>query len=219
MLRAGDLHGRLLRYEQSAEQLLLGTLTTGIAPGTLRQIARGKLAETLADYDPMEVLRPHLDKAPPAEVGLVNSMRYLDVKLTLGGGILTKLDRASMAVSLEARPVFLNRRVLDLAGRIPPSLLADRAEPKKVLREALREWLPPSVLDRPKQGFAMPLGQWFRGDLQGLADSAVSNDALADLVDHRHTASVATAHAAGASGTTSELHSLVLLQHWLEKWS
>ena len=68
----------------------------------------------------MDVLRPHLDKAPPAEVGLVNSMRYLDVKLTLGAGILTKLDRASMAVSLETRPVFLNRRVLDLAGRIPP---------------------------------------------------------------------------------------------------
>jgi asparagine synthase (glutamine-hydrolysing) len=219
MLRAGDLHGRLLRYEQGAEQLLLGTLTTGIAPGKLRQIARGKLAETLADYGPMELLRPHLEKAPPAEVGLVNSMRYLDVKLTLGGGILTKLDRASMAVSLEARPVFLNRRILDLAGRIPPGLLADRAEPKKVLREALRKWLPPSVLDRPKQGFAMPLGQWFRGDLHGLADSAEPNDALADLVDHRHTASVATAHAAGASGTTTELHSLVLLQHWLEKWS
>jgi asparagine synthase (glutamine-hydrolysing) len=219
VLRAGDLHGRLLRYEQGAEQLLLGTLTTGIAPSTLRQIARGKFAETLADYDPMDVLRPHLDKAPPAEVGLVNSMRYLDVKLTLGAGILTKLDRASMAVSLETRPVFLNRRVLDLAGRIPPGLLADRAEPKKVLRGALREWLPSSVLDRPKQGFAMPLGRWLRGDLQGFADSAGPNDALAELVDPRHTAAVAAAHAAGATETTSELHSLVFLRHWLEKWS
>jgi asparagine synthase (glutamine-hydrolysing) len=219
MLRAGELHGRLLRYEQGAEQLLLGTLTTGIAANRLRQIGRGKFAATLADYDPMDVLRPHLDKAPPAEVGLVNSMRYLDVKLTLGAGILTKLDRASMAVSLETRPVFLNRRVLDLAGRIPPGLLADRAEPKKVLRGALREWLPSSVLDRPKQGFAMPLGRWFRGDLQELADSAGPNDALAELVDPRHTAAVAAAHAAGATGTTSELHSLVFLRHWLEKWS
>ena len=170
MLRAGDLRGRLLRYEQGAEQLLLGTLTTGIAPDTLRGIARGPLADTLAEYDPMDVLRQHLDKAPPAEVGLVNAMRYLDVKLTLGAGILTKLDRASMAVSLETRPVFLNRRLLELAGRIPAGLLADRAEPKKVLRAALREWLPSSVLDRPKQGFAMPLGRWFRGDLQGLVE-------------------------------------------------
>ena len=123
MLRAGDLRERLLRYEQNAEQLLLGTLTTGIAPSTLRQIGRGRLAETLVDYDPMDVLRPHLDKAPPADVGLVNAMRYLDFKLTLGAGILTKLDRASMAVSLETRPVFLNRRLLDLAGRIPPGSL------------------------------------------------------------------------------------------------
>ena len=80
------------------------------AGAALRQIGRGTLAEALVDYDPMDALRPHLDKAPPAEVGLVNSMRYLDVKLTLGAGILTKVDRASMAVSLETRPVFLNRR-------------------------------------------------------------------------------------------------------------
>jgi asparagine synthase (glutamine-hydrolysing) len=219
MLRVGDLHGRLLPYGQGAEQLLLGTLTTGIGQSALRQIGRGKLAETLADYDPLDALRPHLDKAPPAEVGLVNSMRYLDFKLTLGAGILTKLDRASMAVSLETRPVFLNRRLLELAGRIPPGLLADRAEPKKVLRGALRQWLPSSILDRPKQGFAMPLGRWFRGDLQGFAESGSPHDVLAELVDPRHTAAVAAAHGAGASGRTSELHSLVFLRHWLEKWS
>lgn len=219
MLRAGDLRERLLRYEQNAEQLLLGTLTTGIAPSTLRQIGRGRLAETLVDYDPMDVLRSHLDKAPPADVGLVNAMRYLDFKLTLGAGILTKLDRASMAVSLETRPVFLNRRLLDLAGRIPPVLLADRAEAKKVLRTAMRQWLPSSILDRPKQGFAMPLGRWFRGDLQGLADSGSANDVLAELVDPRHTDAVAAAHRNGAPGRTSELHSLVFLRHWLEKWS
>ena len=218
MLRAGDLRGRLLRYEQSAEQLLLGTLTTGIAPSTLRQVARGPLAQTLAHYEPMDVLRPHLDRAPPAEVGLVNAMRYLDVKLTLGAGILTKVDRASMAVSLETRPVFLNRRLLDLAGRIPPGLLADRTEPKKVLRAALREWLPSAVLDRPKQGFAMPLGDWLRGELRGLTDVTDSRGALSELVDHRHVAAVAAAHGAGA-GTTAQLHSFVFLQHWLEQWS
>ena len=218
MLREGDLRGRLLRYEQSAEQLLLGTLTTGIAPSTLRQVARGPLAQTLAGYEPMDVLRPHLDRAPPAEVGLVNSMRYLDVKLTLGAGILTKVDRASMAVSLETRPVFLNRRLLDLVGRIPAGLLADRAEPKKLLRTAVREWLPSSVLDRPKQGFAMPLESWFRGELRGLADETSREGSLSELVDHRHIASVVAAQRAGA-GATSQLHSFVFLQHWLEQWS
>lgn len=218
MLREGGLRSRLLRYEQSAEQLLLDTLTTGIAARTLRQVARGPLAQTLADYEPMDVLRPLLDRAPPAEVGLVNAMRYLDVKLTLGAGILTKVDRASMAVSLETRPVFLHRRLLDLAGRVPPDLLADRAEPKKLLRAAVREWLPSSVLDRPKQGFAMPLESWFRGELRGLTEATDSRGLLSELVDHRHIASVAAAHRAGA-GTTSQLHSFVFLQHWLERWS
>ena len=83
----------------------------------------------------------------------------------------------------------------------------------------MRQWLPSSILDRPKQGFAMPLGRWFRGDLQGLADSGSANDVLAELVDPRHTDAVAAAHRNGAPGRTSELHSLVFLRHWLEKWS
>jgi len=219
VLRKNDLRGRLLRYEQSAEELLLGTLTTGMASGTLRSVARGPLAEKLAGYEPMDVLRPHLRRAAPADVGLVNAMRYLDVKLTLGAGILTKVDRASMAVSLETRPVFLNRRLLDLAGRIPPALLADRNEPKKVLRGALREWLPASILDRRKQGFAMPLGRWLRGDLRGLASGIESNQPLAEMVDPGHTGAVVKAHWAGDAGTTAELHSLVFLGHWLERWS
>ena len=122
-------------------------------------------------------------------------MRYLDVKLTLGAGILD-----------EGRPCEHGRLARDAAGVPEPrvcsnSRVASRRacsptgqEPKKVLRAALREWLPASILDRPKQGFAMPLGRWFRGDLQGLADSGGAHDVLAELVDPRHTAAVAAAH-------------------------
>ena len=79
-------------------------------------------------------------------------MRYLDLKLTLAGGILVKVDRASMAVSLEVRPVFLHRTVLDLAASVPPALLVDGRQAKKLLRSALRPWLPGSILDRRKKG-------------------------------------------------------------------
>jgi asparagine synthase (glutamine-hydrolysing) len=145
-------------------------------------------------------------------------MRYLDLKLTLGAGILTKVDRTSMAVSLETRPVFLNRRVLEVAGRIPSALLADRLEAKKILRASLRDWLPASVLDRPKQGFAMPLGRWLRGDLQGLVSSS-SGGRSAELLDPGYARSIAEAHLAGDQRQTGRLHSLFFLENWLEQWA
>jgi asparagine synthase (glutamine-hydrolysing) len=210
---------KLGRYRQGAEQLLLGTLTTGLAPETLRTVARGPLADALAGYDPADAVRTHLRSAPPAEVGLVNAMRYLDFKLTLGAGILTKLDRTAMAVSLETRPVYLNRTVLDVAARIRPESLADGRRPKTALRSALRPWLPSSVLDRPKRGFAMPLGRWLRGDLAWLADRAAHPRRVTELVDRDFAASLAAAHGAGEADSTAALHSLLYLDLWLERWT
>jgi hypothetical protein len=99
--------------------MMLDMLTTGFPLPTLREAARGPLAEALKHYSPMDAVLPLLHKARPEEVGLVNSMRYLDLKLTLAGDILVKVDRASMAVSLEVRPVYLHRDLVALARRIP----------------------------------------------------------------------------------------------------
>lgn len=207
---------RLSPYRQSAADMVASTFVTGHPVRAMRAAARGELTRTLDDYDPLDAVALHLAKAPPAEVGLVNAMRYLDFKLTLAAGILVKVDRASMAVALEVRPVYLNRDVLALAGRIPPVLLAGRREPKRALRAALRSWLPSSVLDRPKQGFAMPLGQWLQRDLQALATDG--NGRLVELLDPSYTRTTAQAHLSGERDETSRLHSLLFLDHWLHKW-
>jgi asparagine synthase (glutamine-hydrolysing) len=217
LLAPGRLAGRLKRYRIAPGELVASTLVTGTAPAALRAAARGPLAEALAGYDPLDVVRSHLLRAPPDEVGIANAMRYLDLKLTLGAGILTKLDRAAMAVSLETRPVFLNRRLLDLVGRIPPTLLASARTPKQVLRAAVRGWLPASILDRPKQGFAMPLGDWLLDDLRGLTDG-LHGGALDELIDPGFTARVVGEHAAGRA-RTAELHNLMFLRHWLDAWT
>lgn len=211
------LRGHVAPYRLDAAGMVGSTLVTAHPVEALRSAARGGLAAALETYDPMDVVAPHLAKAPPAEVGLVNAMRYVDLKLTLAGGILVKVDRASMAVSLEVRPVYLHRAMLALAGRLPPGLLVDGREPKKLLRSALRNWLPASVLDRPKAGFAMPLGRWLRGDLQGLATAR--NGLLGELLDPAYVTSTAESHLAGAHDHASRLHSLIFLEHWLERWS
>lgn len=214
---ASPWHDRLATYGKSADSLLIDMMTTTVP--RLREVARGPLAAALAHYEPTDVVRDHLRQAPPAEVGLVNAMRYLDLKLTLGAGILTKVDRASMAVSLEVRPVYLHRDVLSLAGRIPSALLADRREAKKALKSALRPWLPDAVLYRTKMGFAMPLGRWLNGDLRHLSQAVESPNArVRELLEPSFVAERVSLHRSSGGKFPSVLHSILFLEHWLETW-
>jgi len=206
-------------YGMDAPTMLLDMLTTCFPLRTLRTVARGALAETLKHYSPTDVVRPLLSKAPPKDVGLVNAMRYLDLKLTLAGDILVKVDRASMAVSLEVRPVYLHREVMALAGRIPPGLLVDRKQAKKALKSAFRPWLPNEILYRDKMGFGVPLKKWINGDLSHLFSGSTQGGALEGLLDSSLIASLTLQHLSGSADLTSAIHSVALLNSWLGRWT
>jgi len=218
VLRSGSQFGsRLHRYRLAPDELLLSTLVTGIQPDELRRAARGPLAEALRDYDPLDSVRHHVRKVSPREHGLVDAMRYLDLKTTLGAGILTKVDRASMAVSLEVRPVYLNRDILDLARRIPGKLLATGREAKLVLKGAFEPWLPAEILRRPKMGFWMPLREWLRGELDFRLDVLESRP-VAEVIDPSYVGAVRAEHAAGHD-RTAVVHGVAFLDFWLERWA
>lgn len=206
-------------YGMDTGTMLLDMLTTCLPLTTLRKAARGALAETLKNYSPMDVVRPFLAKAPPKDVGLVNAMRYLDLKLTLAGDILVKVDRASMAVSLEVRPVYLHREVMALAGRIPPRLLVDRNQAKKALKRAFRPWLPNEILYRDKMGFGVPLKKWINGDLSRLFSGSTQGGPLEDLLDSSLLESMTLQHLSGSADLSSAIHSIALLNSWLGQWT
>src|SRR5207237_283629 len=130
-----------------------------------------------------------------------------------------KVDRASMAVSLEVRPVYLHREMLALAGRIPARLLADRRETKKALKSALRSWLPGSILDRRKMGFAMPFGKWARADLSQLVRQGTRRRCIDDVLDERLLRRISGLDTAAADGGTAIAHSLFFLDRWLATWA
>jgi len=209
----------VLQYTSDTPAMLADMLALGLSSTALRRAARGPLAECLRHYSPQEVVDALLQKAPPREVGLINAMRYLDLKLTLAGDILVKVDRASMAVSLEVRPVYLNRGVIELAARIPPGALADRRQAKKALKAALRPWLPDSVLTRRKMGFAMPLQNWIGTDLGELVRRQADGTGIGEILDPSLLERTLEAHSSGTPHLTAVLHSLVFLEHWLDRWT
>lgn len=97
----------------------------------------------------------------------LSSLQYLDLKHCLPLDILTKVDRMSMAHSIEARVPLLDHKLVEFAATIPAELRLHRGTTKRIFKRAMRGILPDDVIDRRKQGFAVPLGRWFRGQLGG----------------------------------------------------
>ena len=99
----------------------------------------------------------------------MSALQYGDLQTYLPLDVLTKVDRMTMAHSIEARPPLLDHRLVEFAATIPPALRYRNGTTKYLFKQALRGVLPDEIIDRPKQGFAVPLARWFRGPLSGFA--------------------------------------------------
>lgn len=206
----------LAQYAASPDEMFTDMLTLGLGVSRLMTGVRGPAATALRDYRPLDTVRTLLARAKPQEVGLVNAMRYLDLKLTLAAGILVKVDRASMAVALEVRPVFLHHALLSLAGRIPPERLAGPRRAKHALKQALEPWLPKDLLYRKKMGFALPLPGWLRDrEPAPMAIGSRVSEYLAPSFVERLRAE----HAKGVADHTATLHNVGFLDRWLTRWT
>ncbi|OKY26710.1 XrtA/PEP-CTERM system amidotransferase [Thalassotalea sp. PP2-459] len=131
--------------------------------------------EQLAGYHALEVFREHeanFDGDDPLSL-----IQYLDIKTYLVGDILTKVDRASMAHSLEVRVPFLDHEFVEWSAKVPPRMRLKAGQGKYVLKKAMEDHLPHDVLYRSKMGFRVPLTDWFRGPLkQKLRDALLSEE-------------------------------------------
>jgi asparagine synthase (glutamine-hydrolysing) len=157
-----------------------------------------------------------LMQGAPARSGL-DRAQYADLKFWMPGDILTKVDRASMAVSLEAREPLLDHRLIEFAARLPESLRIRGGQGKWLMKQTMRRYLPDDILFRQKQGFVTPIAQWFRGPLAGAARGIATSTALARTgwFNSSQLAKIAEAHISGRADHSRLLWQLLMLDRSL----
>ena len=220
-----DLPGgpRLLRAKATLQALARDTVesyfhTVCVLPDGLRRRLFGPaMRARLGGYHASEVLRRHIEAAPADDT--LGRIQYADLKTYLAGDILTKVDRASMAVALEVRVPILDHPFLEWACSLPPGLKLRGGEGKAVFKKALEPLVPPDILYRRKMGFAVPLAAWFRGPLRDRVRAAVTGPHLAasGLFDQHFLARLADDHAAGRADHAPALWSLLMFEAFLRR--
>jgi asparagine synthase (glutamine-hydrolysing) len=142
-----------------------------------RRLFSDSFARSLNGYDALEVLRFHAKRAPTDDA--LSLVQYLDVKTYLCSDILTKVDRASMAHSLEVREPLLDHPTMEWLSGLPPEFKLGRGEGKLLFKQAMERYLPNEILYRSKMGFAVPLASWFRGPLRARVRESLLGSRLA----------------------------------------
>ena len=146
---------------------------------------------------------------------------FLDLASFLQDDIMVKIDRATMAASLEARAPLLDHRLIELCFRLPTAMKVGERSSKHLLRQVLYRYVPSEVVDRPKKGFGAPVGIWIRGALREWAESLLDRRRLEnegflhpDPIVQRW-----SEHRSGERDCSSSLWDVLTFQAWLEATS
>lgn len=175
------------------------------------------MRQKLGGYNGVEVLRHHMARAPSEHP--LERIQYADFKTYLPGDILTKVDRASMANSLEVRVPMLDHQFLEWATGLPAGLKLRAREGKYILKKSLERFVPNDVMYREKMGFSVPLAEWFRGPLRAKLDDVLTSPTLADtgIFDIRNIRAMVNAHHSGRRDHSAALWSLVMFESFLRQ--
>ncbi|HUR33056.1 MAG TPA: asparagine synthase (glutamine-hydrolyzing) [Vicinamibacterales bacterium] len=168
----------------------------------------------LGGVDPETKLARHFERY--AGLSWPSQMMRFDLETYLPDDVLTKVDRMSMAHSIESRVPLLDNAVIDFATALPSSLKIKNGRRKHILKEVAAALLPAGLVDRPKQGFGVPLGTWFRGGLRELfADTLLAPSALQrGYFEPRFVTRLVDEHLSGRRDHTLQLWQLVIFERW-----
>jgi asparagine synthase (glutamine-hydrolysing) len=156
--------------------------------------------------------------AGAGDASLLGRVLYLNARTYLLDDLLPKMDRMTMAHGLEARSPLLDRDLMEYVARLPDHYKRKGAASKIVFKKAVASLLPPEILRRPKHGFGVPLGDWFRGELRPMAeDTLLSAPRLGRWLRRDGLEALLRAHARGRADHGHRLWTLLTLELWLRK--
>jgi asparagine synthase (glutamine-hydrolysing) len=180
-----------------------------------QQLFSASLRRDLAGYDAKRVFESHAARARNDDP--LALIQYLDLKTYLVGDINTKVDRASMAHSLEVREPLMDHELVQWVASLPGRLKVHGQEGKYLFKKAMEPMLPADVLYRPKMGFSVPLERWFRGPLRQRVREAVLGDRLAatEWFDRRYLEHLVDAHQSGVRDYSTPLWTLLMFEAFL----
>ena len=190
----------------------------GVTPPIMRErLYSDKMLRNIDGYS-SEAHMHNLMQNAPARSGL-DQAQYADMKMWLPGDILTKVDRASMGASLEAREPLLDHHLIEFAAKLPENMRVRRGQGKYLMKRTMERYLPDDILYRPKMGFVTPIAQWFRGPLADTARSISSSSILqqSGYFDADMLTKLAEDHISGKSDNSRTLWQLVILEKSMNK--
>ncbi len=146
----------------------------------------------------------------------LTQLLYVDFKTTLADQMLTKVDRMSMAVGLEARVPFLDHTLIEFAAALPDDLKLAEGEGKRIIKQAMEPQIPRSLLYRKKHGFTLPVGKWLADGLRDRLEDALSEERIKrrGLFDPQAIRSLLRLHRQGKRNCSAPLFNLYMLELW-----
>jgi asparagine synthase (glutamine-hydrolysing) len=180
-----------------------------------RQILTRDWAEVAAPEDGFDVVNRRFSEVANAHP--IDQAMYVDMKTWLADNILVKVDRATMASSLESRAPYLDHRLVEFAASLPVEWKLRKLTKKYILRKALGARLPQSLLNRKKRGFNAPVSHWIVGPLRSLLMDAVSGNAARGLINVPRVERLLLEHENGQDDHGFRLFNILSLGLWLNR--
>jgi asparagine synthase (glutamine-hydrolysing) len=160
------------------------------------------------------------DRDLEGSASLLKQMQFRDTITYLPDDILQKVDRASMAVALEARPPLLDHRVVEFSWQLPDRFHIRDGETKWLLRRVLDRYVPRELIERPKMGFGVPLADWLRGPLREWAEDLLDERKLgAQFINVRQVRELWSEHLSGRRNWAYALWNVLMFESWRRRWA
>lgn len=149
---------------------------------------------------------------------IIEKMQFIDTLTYLPDDVLTKVDRATMATSLEARVPLLDHRVIAMGWRYSVAEKINETKGKNPLREILQEYIPASLFERPKMGFSVPVSEWLKGPLREWAEDLLNDSDFPSIIDPKPIRQTWQDHLEARANHQNALWTILMLQSWYKEW-